>query len=261
MDTGEGSVRDILNDSGVGPESEGANGAGSPPALPQSLSPGGRAGAPQEGKLIFGKYKSIEEAEKGHKALNATYTQETQKRKALEALLQNKSLKTLAASDPQIKDALTKAGYTLAEEEEKAEEQEAKLQGDVWNGDENDPRYQVRMIRRELDLRDQKQELEAELKRRLKPEEIAEIKEVMKTVSPTMALGMAWKLTPSFEKAMKERQDKELAKARGPERSGTRPPPFLGPQGQNGANAAKRPSQMSAMEKRNALLETVRKNS
>lgn len=256
MDTGETpEVRDILG-SDAGDTGADNN---APPPLPQTLSPGG-LNAPQEGKqLVFGKYKDMAAAEKAWKEGQATLTKEQMRRAALEKLLENPALKTLANSDPQLREGLTKAGYTLAEQQEKEEQEQARQQGDVWNGDENDPNFRIAALERKLELRDQRMELESSIGRKLKDNEISEIKEVMRTVSAKMPVAMAWKLTKSFEAEIKAKQDKELAKLRtNGAQAGQRLPVNLLPQGQKG-DAQKARRAMSPAEKREALLDTVRK--
>lgn len=262
MDTGENSdFRDTLS-SELG--DTGASGAPAP--LPPALSPGGVHGAPQGGQpLVFGKYKDMGEAEKGFKSLNGELTKHSQsssqRDKILKQMLGNQALRTLATSDPQLKDALTQAGYALAEVEEKQEQaQDAATGQKPWDGNTNSAEYRVAVLERKLELRDQRMELERELKRSLKADELSEIKEVMKTVSPNMPMSLAWKLTKAFEAEVKANHDKELAKVRGPQKpQGNRPPPLLLPTGQKNPDVKKRPSQQSAAEKREAMLETARR--
>jgi len=204
--------------------------------------------------LFAGKYKSLEEFEKGHKESERLRTQDSMKRAALEKLLGRDDLKKLAASDPEIKDALTKAGYTLAEQAQA----EAKVQGDEWDGNEDDPRYQVQQIRHELRLRDQRSEVESTLGRRFAADEWKEIVKTMKDISPHMPVAQAWKLTGAYEKAVKEQHEKEMAKLRGPAKGNpNRPPPALLPNSQKGGDVQKRPGLMSGADKRNMILDIV----
>lgn len=246
MDTGgNNEVREILNAEGVDTGSE-------PSALPESLTPSststtqGRDGA---NKLIFGKFKDMTAAEKAYKESQQKITTTSERQKKLDAILNNPELKKWAATNPEIKQALTEAGYSIAEIEQAQADARADKEGNTaWDGDENNPLYRVQLLERKLELREQKSGIEAEIKRPLTPEEWAETKEKMKLINPNMDARYAWRLTDAFQKMIQEREKKAVEAARGPSRNGQRPPPALLPTGEK-ADTSKRVSKMNAFEK------------
>lgn len=246
-----GDVREILN-------AEGVDTGESSPALPEALTPQGAPPGQDKAKLIFGKFKDIKEAEKGYKSAEQKLTETSQRQKKLDAILNNPELKKWAATNPELKKALTEAGYSLAEIEAAEEREKAKKEGNTdWSGDENDVNYRMMLFERKFELREQKAGIEQELKRPMKPEEWEETKEMMKTVNPTMDARLAWKLTKAYENMLKDRESQAVAKARGPSKNGTRPPPNLLPSGME-SNVQKRPSKMNAHERDNFLRDIVR---
>lgn len=254
MDTGENDVREILG-------SEGVDTGLQPPALPEGLTPQGQTTtqtAQPGAKLIFGKFKDMTAAEKAYKESQQKITATSERQKKLDAYFNNPETRKRAATDPLLKQALTEAGYSVAEIEQAEEQKQQDQQGNTeWNGDTNDVRYEWSVFKRTFELREQKSGIEAEIKRPLKPEEWAEVKETLKTVNPNMDARLAWKLTKSYESMLKEREKKAVDAARGPSRQGIRPPPQLLPTGEK-SDLTKRPSKMGAQEKSDFIKGIVR---
>lgn len=244
MDTGgNADVREILSSEGVDTGAES-------PTLPEGLTPQARTTTQDgQGKLIFGKFKDMAAAEKAYKESQQKITATSERQKKLDALLNNPNFKKQAATDPTMRQALTELGYSVAEIEAAEEKQAAERSGNTdWDGNEQNVEYRMMLFERKYELREQKAGIEAEIKRSLKDEEWAEVKETMKTVNPNMDARLAWKLTKAYENLLKDREAKAIAAARGPARGGTRPPPALLPTGEK-SDLSKRPSKMTAQEK------------
>jgi len=117
-------------------------------SLPDALKPSSHGATKDE--LILGKYKSQDEFVKAHKSLRGEFDKRSQKLNTLESLLKNRDIQEQAARDPQLRDALAKAGYELALEREEEQDEQ---QGGEWDGDESDPRYMVAQAESKQELR------------------------------------------------------------------------------------------------------------
>lgn len=188
-------------------------------------------------KLLAGKYKSPQDLEKGYLNQNKGYQQLQSRQKQLESMLQNPKFQEMAARDPEIRNALSKLGYELQEEDTREDERSS---GGAWNGDQNDPRFIAEVVRQENRLAWDQLRFEKKLGRDLSDNEIRTIKQQI-VMAPRLTWEQAWKLTPHFEKEMAAKHEKELAAAgrRGPV---TRPRPvapggLAGPKSPQGKNA------------------------
>lgn len=253
MDTGENDVREILG-------SEGVDTGLQPPALPEGLTPQGQTTTQTQpgAKLIFGKFKDMAAAEKAYKESQQKITATSEQKKKLDAYFNNPETRKRAATDPLLKQALTEAGYSVAEIEQAEEDKQAKAEGNTdWDGNQNSADYRMAVFERKYEIRDQKAGIEAELKRPLKPEEWQQTKDMMKAVNPRMDARLAWKLTDAYTELLKERESKAVAAARGTSRQTNRPPPQLLPTGEK-SDLTKRPSKMGAQEKSDFIKGIVR---
>src|SRR5688572_8929950 len=124
MDTGgTDDVRELLDESDVDTGAQ-------PPALPESLAPSSQSSTqPGQTKLIAGKFKDVPSIEKAYKEAEQKITSTSERQKKLDAILNNPELKKWAATNPEMKKALTEAGYSLAEIEQAQDRQEQEKQG------------------------------------------------------------------------------------------------------------------------------------
>lgn len=170
-------------------------------ATPQN--PGAGQQAP---KLLAGKYKTPQELEKAYQARDKQAGQTLSKLQRLEQIIGSQRFQQLAQSDPEIREALAKSGYELRREEARQEAQ----QGDDWDGDESDPRFQVELVKADNNLRWELFEFGTERGKQLSSEEKSAIKQVLQA-SPRLTVAQAWKLTPHYEKDVKAREDSRMS--------------------------------------------------
>jgi hypothetical protein len=180
--------------------------------------PAGQTNQSGAQKLYAGKYKTPEEMEKAYNNINKMAGQGRSKLQQLEAMIQNPRFQQMAAQDPDIAQALAKAGYDLRREEA---QEDARGQRE-WNGDENDPQFQMAYIDAKNELRWSFFNFGQERGKALsQPEEMA-IREVLKA-SPRLSVKQAWKLTDHYEKELKAKEDERFAKLQ--QRNPNRPRP------------------------------------
>lgn len=204
-----------------------------------SLTPqGGSSKTGDQSKLIYGKYKTPEEAEKGYKSLNSAFTATSQRAKALEKYTRRILADPKAINDPEVKQALGKLGLTVAEVEEEIEEQaEAEQEKGNrwdWDGSPNHPALLMAAFETRQLFKEQRGEIEQGLGRKLTEPERGEIREIIKNTDGRLDVKQAWRISESFEKAVATKHAKELGEARrraSPSGS-TRPDPRLVSPGQ-----------------------------
>lgn len=192
----------------------------------------------QQEKLLAGKYKTVQDLEKGYLSQNKGYQQQSQRAKQLESMLQNPKFADWAAKDPEMREALSKLGYELQEEDSRQDERQS---GGAWNGDQNDPRFVAEVVRQESRMQWDQFRFEKKLGRDLSDQEIRNVKQQI-VMAPRLTWEQAWKLTPHFEKEMAAKHEKELTAARGRSPVGNRPRPVVpggiaGPKTAQGRNA------------------------
>lgn len=217
--------------------------------------PSGQTNPSEAQKLLAGKYKTPQELEKAYQNLNKVSGQSRSKLQQLESLIQNPRFQQMAASDPDIAQALQKAGYDLR----RAEAQEdARSQGGEWNGDESDPRFQMALIDAKNELRWSLFNFGQERGKPLSQQEERAIREVL-AASPRLSVKQAWKLTDHYEKELKAKEDKRFAELQSKNPNRPRPNPTT-LHGQK-LNLQKPVTEMNDAERRAYLAEIVDKNS
>ena len=163
----------------------------------------------QQEKLLAGKYKTPQDLEKGYLNQNKGFRQLQTRAQQLETMLQNPKFHAWAANDPEMKEALSKLGYELQEEDTRQDERSS---GGAWNGDQNDPRFVAEVVRQESRMQWDQFRFEKKLGRDLSENEIRSVKQQI-VMAPRLSWEQAWKLTPHFEKEMASKHEKELAAA------------------------------------------------
>ena len=261
---GELDLNSIVNDA-LGQE-EGGSGQ-NPPTYTQDRGQGellSRTQQPASGQpnqseaqkqLLAGKFKTPQDLEKAYQNLNRMAGQKGTKLQQLESLIQNPRFQQLAAQDPDIAQALAKAGYELRREEA---QEDAKGQQE-WNGDENDPRFQIALIDAKNELRWNLFQFGQERGKQLSPQEEKAVRQVL-AASPRLSIKQAWKLTDFYENELKAKEDERFAKLQAkvnPNRP--RPNPTLLP-GQK-LNLQKPVTEMNDAEKKAHLANIIEQNS
>lgn len=139
--------------------------------------------------------------EKRYKSALSGFEKQKTKLGAVETILNNPKFHEWAKSDPQVMEALAKAGYELAQKQE----EQAKGEG------AND-RYalEIETLRQEWILDRQIQELKGQLGGELSNDALREVLQ-LKTEIPGLSVAQAWKLTSAYEKHVKQAQDKKVA--------------------------------------------------
>lgn len=187
----------------------------------------------QTEKLLAGKYKTPQELEKAYLSQNKGYRGLESKTKQLEKMLENPRFQELAASDPEMREALGKLGYELMDAETQRDEQQS---GGRWDGNTNSPDFKMAVMEHKQQLFFDRMNFQQELGRNLSDREWADIKREIVN-APRLSVRQAWKLTAHFEKAMEEKQQKAL-EAAGRRPAVNRPRPaggaMTGPKGPQG---------------------------
>ncbi len=266
---GELDLNSIVNDA-LGQEEGG--GSQNPPTYTQDRGQGellsrtqpqpqGQPNPSEAQKLLAGKFKTPQDLEKAYQNANRMLGQKGSKLSQLEALVQNPRFQQLASQDPDIAQALAKAGYELRREE--AQEDNRGQQD--WNGDTNDPRYQIAYLEAKNEIRWALRDFSDERGKRLSREEEVAIRQVLQTMPRLVERGpegikMAWKLTPFYEKELKAKEDERVAKMmQRPGANRPRPNPTLLP-GQK-LDLKKPVTEMNDSEKKAYLANIVEQNS
>lgn len=211
-------------------------------AKEESTSPNGKGE-----RLLAGRYKSASDLEKGYLDLRKGFDTRSSRLKQLEEILRHPGLATAASTDPEIRLALAKAGLEFGRENLEREAEAEKESGDEWDGDENDPRFQVAVLRQEMALERERQGFLKKLGRELTDEEqkavIARIQMV-----PDLTWEEAWKLTSHYEKAVKSAHEKAMDDLRQKSR-GNRPLPISQRLGGQSLNLKKPVTEMNDSER------------
>ena len=268
---GELDLNSIVNDA-LG-QDEGGSGQ-NPPTYTQDRGQGellSRTQQPASGQpnqseaqrqLLAGKFKTPQELEKAYQNANRILGQKGSKLQQLEALVQNPRFQQMASQDPDIAQALKNAGYELRRQE--AEEDNRGRQQD-WNGDTNDPRYQIAYLEAKNEIRWALRDFSDERGKRLTREEEVAVRQVLQTMPRLVEKGpegikMAWKLTPFYEKELKAKEDERVAKImQRPGGNRPKPNPTLLP-GQK-LDLKKAVTEMNDAEKKAYLANIVEQNS
>lgn len=217
--------------------------------------PAGQPNQSQGQKLYAGKYKTPEEMEKAYTNVNKLAGQRGSKLQQLESLIQNPRFQQMAATDPDIAQALAKAGYEIRQEERREDNRGQQ----EWNGDENDPRFQMAVIDAKNELRWNLFNFGQERGKPLSPQEERAIREVLQ-VSPRLSIKQAWKLTDAYEKELKAKEDERFSKLQ-TNRNGNRPRPNPTTLSGQKLNLQKPVTEMNDAEKRAYLADLVEKSS
>lgn len=260
----EGDAPDALDDLIAQTADDGSSQNGQEATM-RALQPQENGAAGQEGKprLIFGKYKDLAAAEVGHKSLRSELDKRGSKIKSYESILSNPKLHALAAQDPEVREALAKIGFNLAEAET---EEYAKSVGAQEESEGFDPRASYEELQREvgvmkasMSLKEEMLDFQDTLGRKLTSEEKREIFGIIKD-NANLPIQQAWKLTSAYEKSIREREEKAAQGAAGRSRiPRPRPPSPLTP-GQQQIQSGKDVTKMSRSEAENYLQEILAKN-
>lgn len=156
--------------------------------------------------------------------LKKQYDPVAQRKNQLEEILKNPELLNLAKTNPRLKDALIKAGFTKAEEEEEAYQANGPQVDDGKWDPENNPMHRVQEL--ELNYKYDREEaaLERELKRDLTEDEKTAIYEKLSVVRG-LSVREAFTLTPQYQKALKAAEDRRVQEAIAKLPPGRRPKP------------------------------------
>lgn len=217
--------------------------------------PQGQPNQSQGQKLYAGKYKTPEEMEKAYQNVNRLAGKSQSKLQQLESLIQNPRFQQMAQSDPDIAQALAKAGYEIRRQER---EEDNRGQQE-WNGDENDPRFQLAVVEAKNELRWNLFNFGQERGKPLSQAEERAIREVM-AVSPRLSVKQAWKLTDFYEKELKAKEDERVSKLQG-NRNPNRPRPNPTNLSGQKLNLQKPVTEMNDAERRAYLAQIMEQNS
>ena len=214
----------------------------------------GTHGGSQQPRLFGGKYKTLQDYDKAHKSLRGEFDKRSQRVNTLESIVNDPRIHELAKTDPVLREALVKAGVSIAAEEE------AKRGHEDWDGNEDDPRYQIQVLKFQREIDREQSVLEREIGRPFKDEEWAEIQQVYRAVKGTN-VRQAWMLTPSYAKLSKEREDKRIGEATAKRGNTNRPrPPSALIPGQKALNMKKPLGEMNEQEKQQHIRDIMEKN-
>lgn len=213
----------------------------------------GQEGQRGNNPLLAGKYKTAQELEKAYKLRDSQASQFQTKAQKLEALIQNPRLMALAQQDPQLREALGKLGYQIRQEDTQEERESG---GEGWNGDENDPRFQIAVSEQRQELRWELFEFGQQRGKALSPEEQREVKRVI-GMAPKLTVEQAYRLTPFYEKDVKAREDARIAALEKRAAKGGRPAPNPGLPGGQKLDLKKSVLEMNDAERRAFIQQTI----
>lgn len=238
----EQSVEELL---GLAGEPGGANEPATPTRPATRQQPGG------EFEVAGRKWTSRGEFEKSYRSLLGEFSKGQSKVKSLERLLQDPDIAARIADDPEIADALRKAGVELREEEIRRSGEETPNPQDAI--DENSVDFRMARMEFREQFREERREIEAELKRPLADEERSAMRRIMSDI-PRLSLRQAY-LLATADKRMKDAYEK--GRQEGSPR-GRRPPPIPGVLPGQPVNTKKPVTEMSKGEFREHMREAVR---
>ena len=225
-------------------------------SLPSALQPSSH-GDSQQQRLFGGKYQKIEDFEKAHKSLRGEFDKRSTKLNSLESILNNPQFRQIASSDPQMRDALAKAGYNLAAEEEA---QAAEDSGDVeWDGDESHPAFVRQYVDNRFRIMEERSDLQEKIGRKLTSEEWSEIKQIYVDVEG-VNVRQAWMLSDSYQKHLKLAEDKRFESTQKRTATNRPRPPSQLMAGQKPLDLKKDPTQMNDQERRAFIMKQIEDN-
>lgn len=160
-------------------------------------------------------YASLSDAERDVKELRKAHDSHAQRSNILAKLLKDPAIGRLAATDPEVRDSLRKAGFKLAEEEA-AEKDEGEAEKP------NSTTMMVLQLREEIRLDKETAALSREMGRELSDDERKEVFAIIGRI-PDLSVKEAWKLSEAYGKHVKASQEKRIAEARA--KRGNRPAP------------------------------------
>lgn len=235
------SVEELL---GLAGEPAGANQGATP-------TPDARTQPAAEFEVAGRKWKTRDEFEKSYRSLLGEFSRGQSKAKTLEKLLQDPEIAARVAEDPEIADALRKAGIELREEEVRRSGEETPDPADEI--DENSVEFRMARMEYREQFREERREIESELKRALNEEERSSMRKLMSDI-PRLSLRQAY-LLATADKRMKEAYEKGR-EAGSPK--GRRPPPIPGVLPGQPMDSRKSVQEMSKGEFREHLKEAIR---
>lgn len=154
--------------------------------------------------------------------LKKRYDPVAQKRNELEAILKNPELLKFAKQNPQLSEALRKAGFSYADDV--ADEYEREGVPTESFDPERNPMHRVAQLEMSIEYDRQELAFERKLGRDLKPEEKQAVYAMIHKI-PRLNIEQAYTLTPFFAKAQKEAEEKRLQEALKKLPAGKRPAP------------------------------------
>ncbi len=243
-----------LTDQGSGQSPETQN-------LPSNLQPSGQHGQQNsqgQSQPIFGKFKSMQDAEKGYRSSVSEMDKAKSRAKQLEGIVTNPRLMKMAQSDPELREALAKAGYAQfqAEADEEPERVDPQNVEEYLNSPEGIREYfqTVRAMDREQAV------FEKSIGRALSEREHADVMSHIR-LAGHLTYAQAFKLTPAYEATIKAREDKIRGEAGLKGRvNRPRPPSGLQPGAPQG-NGKKAVGQMNRAELDQFIMDQVDQNS
>ena len=189
--------------------------------------------------------------QKRYQSMRPEFDKRGAKLNTWEGILKNPKFAELAKTDPEMRQALAKAGYAFAAEEAEADQQS---QGAQRFEDLSEADQRSLVSDAKIDLRFEMEDFAQEaLNRRFTNDEREEVKSFIRRSQGTLTVAEAWKLTKAADAQRLTSEQKRLAEARGTTRGGRpRPTPSaLG--GGEKIDLKKHPSQFNDAEKREFL--------
>lgn len=191
-------ITDLENDAGTQAEESGYSEQNVSPEL---LAPSkGSETAERTSARPTSKPSGSQDWEKRYKSIRPEYDRTRSKMSVLEGIIKNPKFHALAETNPEIREALAKAGYELASEQERQDEGE---------GEVSPERLEIETLRHEMILDRQLNGLSKSLGRDLQRQELMEILDIKKHIGG-LSVEQAWQLTPSYQKHLKTAEDKRF---------------------------------------------------
>lgn len=241
-----------LTDQGNGQSPETQN-------LPTNLQPSGQHGQSQNGaqQQIFGKFKTMQDAEKGYKSSVSEMDKAKSRSRQLEGIVSNPRLMKMAQSDPELREALAKAGFAQVEAAQEEEPNDVPANVDEYLNSPEGIRAEMRAWR-ELDR--ELSGFQKQLGRDLTVNEHAEVMNHI-ALAPHLTMSQAYKLTSAYEATLKAREDKIRNEAGAKSRvNRPRPPAGLQPGAPQGSGK-KSVGQMNSGEREQFIQDLMDNNS
>lgn len=150
------------------------------------------------------------------------YDPVAKRKNELESILRNPELLKFAKQNPQLADALAKAGFSHADDVTEQDEADG-IRSDEWDP-QNNPMHAVAEMKINYEFDRQEQAFERKLGRELKGEEKQAIYSKINKIRG-LSIEEAYTLTPFFAKAQKEAEERRLQEALKKLPAGRRPAP------------------------------------